>query len=219
MALAIMTQQAPPLRSAAERLRPAHTALLVVDMQNDFCAEGGYIESVVGKDAAACRAVAAPITTLASAARAKSVPVIWMRADYRLDKLPAGMAARFAEQGKGKVCCAPGSWGADFYGCAPAAGDAIVDKHCFSAFIGTDLDSRLVARGVRTIVFAGVQTNVCVESSLRDALSLGFNVVLAGDCVASHTPDLHEATIKNVRFILGDVLSGREIAALWQGRA
>jgi len=188
-------------------------------MQNDFCAEGGYIESVVGKNAAACRAAAAPIAALVAAARAAGVPVHWMRADYRLEKLPAGMAARFAAQGKGRVCCEPGGWGAEFYQCAPAPGESIVTKHCYSGFIGTDLEDRLRARGVATLVFAGVQTNVCVETTLRDAYSLGFNVVVAADCVASHTAELHEATLKNVRFLFGDVLSGREIAALWPARA
>ena len=219
MNLTITPQQGAPLNSAAERLMPGHTALLVIDMQNDFCAEGGYIESVVGKNAAACRAVAAPVMALAEAARAAGVPVYWVRADYRLEKLPAGMAARFAAQGKGRICCAPGTWGADFHGCAPAPGETIIDKHCYSAFVGTDLEQRLRARGIRTLAFAGVQTNVCVETSLRDAYSLGFHVAVAADCVASHTADLHEATLKNVRFLFGDVLSGREIAALWPARA
>jgi ureidoacrylate peracid hydrolase len=209
----------PPLRTVPERLAPAHTALLVIDMQNDFCAEGGYIEAVVGKNAAACRAVAAPIMDLVRAARAGGVPVFWVRADYRLEKLPASMAARFAAQGNGRICCEPGSWGADFHGVAPAPGETIIDKHCYSAFIGTGLAERLGARGIRTLVFAGVQTNVCVETSLRDAYSLGFHVVAAADCVASHTAELHEATLKNVRFLFGDVLSGREIAVLWPARA
>jgi ureidoacrylate peracid hydrolase len=219
MNVAIAAAKDPPLRTVAERLAPGHTALLVVDMQNDFCAEGGYIESVVGKNAAACRAVATPITDLVRAARAAGVPVFWVRADYRLEKLPASMAARFAAQGKGRICCEPGSWGAEFHGVAPAPGEVIVDKHCYSAFIGTDLAERLAARGIRTLVFAGVQTNVCVETSLRDAYSLGFHVAAAADCVASHTAELHEATLKNVRFLFGDVLSGQEIAALWPVRA
>jgi ureidoacrylate peracid hydrolase len=129
------------------------------------------------------------------------------------------MAQRFAAQGNGHICCAPGTWGAEFHGVAPAPGEAVIDKHCYSAFIGTDLDERLRTRGARTLVFAGVQTNVCVETSLRDAYSLGFHVVAAADCVASHTAELHEATLKNVRFLFGDVLSGREIAALWPARA
>lgn len=214
-----VTPSGVPLKTAAERLDRGHTALLVVDMQNDFCAEGGYIEAVVGKNAAACRAVAAPIMALVAAARAGGVPVYWVRADYRLETLPAGMAARFAAQGGGRICCAPGTWGAAFHGVAPAEGEPVIDKHCYSAFIGTDLDARLRARGIRTLVFAGVQTNVCVETSLRDAYSLGFHVAVAADCVASHTADLHEATLKNVRFLFGDVLSGGEIAALWPARA
>jgi ureidoacrylate peracid hydrolase len=219
MNVGMAAAQDRPLRTVAERLVPAHTALLVIDMQNDFCAEGGYIEAVVGKNAAACRAVAAPIMDLVRAARAAAVPVFWVRADYRLEKLPAGMAARFAAQGNGRICCEPGTWGADFHGVAPAPDEAVIDKHCYSAFIGTDLADRLRARGVRTLVFAGVQTNVCVETSLRDAYSLGFHVVAAADCAASHTAELHEATLKNVRFLFGDVLSGREIAALWPARA
>jgi ureidoacrylate peracid hydrolase len=219
MNLAAPPQQDAALKAAAERLTPGQTALLVIDMQNDFCAEGGYIESVVGKNAAACRAAAEPIATLVATARTAGVPVYWVRADYRLEKLPAGMAARFAAQGKGRVCCEPDSWGAAFYHCAPAPGESVVTKHCYSGFIGTDLEARLRARGARTLVFAGVQTNVCVETTLRDAYSLGFNVVVAADCVASHTAELHEATLKNVRFLFGDVLSGREIAALWPARA
>ncbi len=206
-------------RTIGERLAPAHTALLVIDMQNDFCAEGGYIEAVVGKNAAACRAVAAPVMALVDAARAGGVPVFWVRADYRLEKLPASMAVRFGAQGNGRICCAPGTWGAAFHGVVPAPGEPLIDKHCYSAFIGTGLAERLAARGIRTLVFAGVQTNVCVETSLRDAYSLGFNVAVPADCVASHTAELHEATLKNVRFLFGDVLSGREIAALWPARA
>jgi ureidoacrylate peracid hydrolase len=218
MTLATMPQEHPLPRSLAERLEPARSALLVVDMQNDFCAEGGYVEAVVGKSAAPCRAVVTPIARLAEDARAAGVPVYWVRANYDPSTLPAGMAARFAERGAA-VCCAPGSWGAEFFGVAPAPGEPVVEKHCYSAFVGTDLAERLRARRVRTVVLAGVQTNVCIESTLRDAHSLGFNVAVAEDCVASHTPELHAATLANVRFIFGDVLSGARIAALWQGGA
>ncbi|MGE5148320.1 MAG: cysteine hydrolase family protein [Candidatus Eiseniibacteriota bacterium] len=204
------------LNTIEARLNPVHSALLVIDMQNDFCAEGGYIETVVGKDASACRAVAAPIMDLVEDARANAVPVYWIRANYELDGLPAGLRVKFGGRGDGVVCCAPGSWGADFSGVAPMPGEAVVEKRCYSAFRGTDLDTRLRTAAVRTVVLAGVQTNICIESTLRDASSLGFHVVVAADCVASHTPDLHEATLKNAAFVFGDVLSRREIAGLWQ---
>jgi len=207
------------LRTVEERLVPAHTALLIIDMQNDFCAEKGYIQEIVGKDAAACRAVAAPIMALVKQARAAAVPVFWVRANYDLDKLPAGMAVRFGPQGKGRICCGTGSWGIEFYGVEPGAGEAVIEKHCFSGFMGTDLDTRLRTLAIRSLVFAGVQTNICVEATLRDGLARGFHTIIATDCVASHTAELHDATIKNVRLAMGDALTGAEIGALWRAGA
>ena len=204
------------LRSVEARLDATHTALLVIDMQNDFCAEGGYVEAVVGKDAAACRAVAAPIMALVADARAAAVPVFWIKANYALEGLPAGMAAKFGERGSEAVCCAPGAWGGEFYAVELGPGEPVIEKRCYSAFSGTDLDTRLRTLAVRTVVLAGVQTNICIDSAMRDASSLGFHVVVAADCVASHTPALHEATLANARFVFGDVLSRREIAAVWQ---
>jgi len=91
----------------------------------------------------------------------------------------------------------------------------VIEKHSYSAFAGTDVEQQLRARDVRTLVFAGVQTNVCVESSLRDAVCRGFYTVLASNCVASHTLPLHEATLTNVQFLFGDVLERSRIATIW----
>ena len=202
------------LDSVEKRLMPAHSALLVIDMQNDFCAEDGFVEKVVGKDVSACRAVAPQVMALVAAARERGVPVIWVTANYDHDKLPQGMLAKQREKGNA-ICCGTGSWGHQFYGVAPAAGETVMDKHSYSAFVGTPLEGQLRSQGIRTLVFAGVQTNVCVETSLRDAVCRGFYAVLASDCVASHTPPLHEATLKNVQFLFGDVLGREAIAAAW----
>jgi ureidoacrylate peracid hydrolase len=200
------------------RLRPAHTALLVIDMQNDFCAAGGYIETVVGKDASGCRAIAPAIMRLVGAARAASVPVFWIKANYDPDKLPVGMLTKQRERST-SVCCGTGSWGAELFGVTPDTGEAVIEKHSYSAFVGTDLEARLRAGGIRSLVFTGVQTNICVETSLRDAVCLGFYAILAADCVASHTAPLHEATLKNTQFLFGDVIAGSEIAAIWRTSA
>jgi ureidoacrylate peracid hydrolase len=205
------------LATLTERLAPSHSALLIVDMQNDFCAAGGYVEKVLGKDAAQCRAVVAPIAALADRARTARVPVLWVRADYSPDKVPPHMTLKAHERGTAAPFCHGGTWGAGFFELRPANNEAVVDKHCFSAFIGTDLERRLRDAGIRTVVLAGVQTNVCIESSLRDAASLGFHVVVPADCVASHTPVLHDATLKNVAFLFGDVVPSAEIARIWQG--
>ena len=203
------------LDSVGARLDPAHSAVLVIDMQNDFCAKDGYVETVVGKDVSACRAVVKPIMDLVGNARKAAVPVFWIKANYDADKIPVGMLAKQRERSTA-ICCGSGSWGGEFFEVAPQPGEAVIEKHCYSAFRGTDLDTRLRALSIRTVVLAGVQTNVCVETSLRDAVCVGFHAVIAADCVASHTPPLHEATLANTRFLFGDVLNRAEIAAHWR---
>lgn len=204
------------LASLAERLDPRHTALLVIDMQNDFCAPGGYVEAGAGLDAGPCRAVAGPINELVGHARTAGVPVIWVKADYRWENVPPGMRAKALARGGTAMFACSGTWGAEFYGVTPAPDERVVEKTCYSAFMGTGLDRHLRGLGVRTVVFCGVQTNVCVDSSARDAASLGFYVALASDCVASHTESLHEASLKTLGFLFGDVLPKAEVIDIWQ---
>jgi ureidoacrylate peracid hydrolase len=144
------------------------------------------------------------------------VPVIWLRADYSPEKVPVHLALKAHERGSAEPFCHGGSWGAGFFELSPEPGEPVIDKHCFSAFIGTGLEQSLRSTGIRTVVLAGVQTNACIESSLRDAASLGFHVVVPADGVASHTPALHDATLKNVAFLFGDVVPSTEIARIWQ---
>jgi nicotinamidase-related amidase len=203
------------LLSLDTRLAPRHTAVLVIDMQNDFCAASGYVERVVKKDAAACRRVAEPINALVAAARSNGVRVFWLRADYEQAGLPENMRARLQEHGIAESCCVPGSWGYDWYAVHPASNEPVIDKRCYDGFVGTSLDADLAAGGIRTIVFAGVQTNVCVEATLRHAQARGYYCVVAQDCVASHTQAAHEGTLAMVRFLLGDVASRAEVEQAW----
>ncbi len=192
-----------------------HTALLVVDMQNDFCAAAGYIDRIVKGDLTACRMVVQPITDLLSAARSAAVPVFWLRANYDRDLIPEPMLANLLRQGIAEVCCAPGSWGADWYGVAPQPGEPVIEKHCYSGFRGTDLHQRLQQRGIRTLVFSGVQTHVCVESTLRDAHSLGYYCVVPEDCVGSHARAAHQATLATIQALFGDVCAATSIVNAW----
>jgi ureidoacrylate peracid hydrolase len=200
------------------RLAPEHSALLVIDMQNDFCAPGGWTDTVVHRDVSACAAVAPSIAALVDFARRAAVPVVWVRADYTTDRVVEPMRARTLALGA-PACCVPGTWGAAWFGgLAPAADEAVFTKRCYSGFAGTGLDQHLRDAGIRTIVFAGVQTHVCVESTLRDAHSRGFYCVLAADAVASHTAPAHEQTLASVRFLFGDVAPVSAIAAAFARR-
>jgi ureidoacrylate peracid hydrolase len=200
----------------AQELEPARCALVVVDMQNDFCAPGGYIDKIMGKDVAGAAAVVPVINALVEQARRAGVPVIWIGADYSFDRIPASMLRKVKARGITVECCKPGTWGAQWFGVSPAPGEAVVYKHNYAGFTGTPLKDVLREKGVQTLVFTGVQTQICVESSVREAHALGYTVVVARDGVGSHTPPAHEASLANVQFLFGEVCAAQDILNAWR---
>ncbi len=204
------------LTDLSEVVEPGHTAVLVIDVQNDFCAAGGHIEAKLGKDVADCQAVVEPIQGLAAAARRAGAVVVWIKADYDRAFLSPPIHARQVARGIEKAYCVSGTWGAEFYRVGPGEGDLVIEKHRHSAFAGTELDQVLRDRGIRTVVMAGVQTHVCVESSLRDASARGYYVVVASDCVGSYDRDLHDKTLRCVYMHFGDVVASADLIARWK---
>ena len=194
---------------------PSHSAILVIDVQNDFCAAGGHTEVNLGKDVADCQAVVEPLERLVTAARDAGAAVIWVKADYDRTYLSPPLHARQIARGITTAYCVSGTEGADFYRVRPADGDLVIEKHRHSAFIGTDLDQILRDRGIRTLVFSGVQTHVCIESSLRDASARGYYVVVPDDCVGSFDRDLHDKTLRCVQMHFGDVVPSADLLAQW----
>jgi ureidoacrylate peracid hydrolase len=203
------------LRALPERIAPAHTAILVVDMQNDFCAEGGYIHRTRNADMSESPALAERINALVHAGRTGGATVVWIQANYEPRFLSAQAIIKREERQPGLVCCAGGSWGWQFFGVAPAPDDIVIEKHSFSAFFGTELDRLLRFRGIKTLIMTGVATNTCVESTLRDGFFLGYYIVLAEDCCNSAARHLHQGTLDNVRASFGDVVKSDEITRHW----
>jgi len=200
------------------KLVASNCALVVIDMQNDFCAAGGYIDKVMGKDVSAAASIVESLQALLGTARAAGVPVLWVYADYSHDTLPDSMRVKLKARGITAECCKPGTWGADWFGVAPLPAEHKVAKHTYSGFAGTTLEALLAELSVRTLVFVGVQTQVCVESTVRDAHSLGYFCVVPQDAVASHSPALHDATLHNIRFLFGDVCTSSDVTAAWAGK-
>lgn len=199
-----------PLIGLDQQVGPGHAALLVIDMQNDFCDEKGFLARERGYDVSACKGVAARIGALAAAARSAGMPVVFIRSLYDFKYLSEPHRVKRGVEG----CCMEGSWGVDYFVIAPEAGDPVVTKHSFSGFFGTDLDEMLRARGVRTLVVTGVATNVCVDSTLRDGFFRGYYIVLVEDCVASNSKAGHEGTLATVRNNIGIVANSRTLGAL-----
>ncbi|MGN6462415.1 MAG: cysteine hydrolase family protein [Pseudolabrys sp.] len=198
------------LSTVADQVRPAHTALLIVDMQNDFCAEDGYLRKMRSYDVGFAGDVAARIARLADAARAAGAAVIWIKSYYDFKYLTLAHIAKRREEG----CCLEGTWGAELFRLEPAAEEPVVIKHHFSGFKSTRLDDLLRARGIRTLLMTGVATNVCVDSTLRDGFFLGYHIVLVEDCVGSNNEAGHRGTLATVRANIGTVASSDEVIGL-----
>lgn len=212
-----------PLRLQAEPqnvvIDLARTAIVVIDMQNDFCAPGGWVDSI-GGDYQSDRAPIAPLQTLLPALREAGVPVVWVNWGNRPDlaNMPPNQIHLYKPKGEGIGLGDPlpgsgapvlqkDSWAAAVVDeLAPLAGDIMVDKHRISGFWDTPLDSILRNLGVKTILFAGVNTDQCVLHSLTDANFLGYGCVLLQDCCATSSPAFcTEATIWNVKKCFGFV--------------
>ena len=196
-------------------VEPAHTAILVIDVQNDFCADGGHTQTNLKKDVAACQAVAAPIMDLVAAGRSAGALIVWVRADYDHRYLPPPILAKQRQKGISSAYCVAGTWGAAFYQVSPTDGDYVIDKHRHSAFAGTELDQILRDRGIASLIVTGVQTHVCVESTLRDGSARGYYIVVPGDCVGSFDRELHDTTLRSVDMHFGEVTTGATLIDLW----
>jgi ureidoacrylate peracid hydrolase len=209
-----------PARPENLPITPAETALIVVDMQNAYGSPGGYLD-LAGFDIAGAAAATLRIAEAVAAARAAGVLVVFFQNGWDADYVEAGgpgspnwwksnalktMRERPELQGQ---LLAKGTWDyALVDALQPQAGDVVIAKPRYSAFFGTALDSILRARGVRTLAFCGIATNVCVESTLRDGFFLEYFGVLLEDATHQAGPAfLQEASVYNVEKFFGWVAS------------
>ncbi|USU09164.1 pyrimidine utilization protein B [Sphingomonadaceae bacterium OTU29MARTA1] len=205
-----------PARPEALRLDPAETAVVVIDMQNAYATEGGYVD-LAGFDIAGSAGVIDRITTVLATARAAGMAVVFLQNGWDPDYVEAGgpgspnwhksnalktMRARPELAGK---FLARGGWDYELVDALqPQPNDIRVHKTRYSAFFNSQLDSVLRSRGIRNIVFVGIASNVCVESTLRDGFHLEYFGVMLED--ATHhlgPPIMQEATIYNVEKFFG----------------
>lgn len=191
---------------------PAKTAVIVVDMQNDFIHPEGS-NAKAGSDTSAGIAMAPRLAKLLDAARINGTKVIFIQCIHTDETDSDAWIGRGS--GRSVKTCREGSWGIEFYGVEPVGDEPVVIKHRYSAFTNTRLDSVLRTFKVENLIMTGVGTNVCVESTARDGFMIDYNIVFTSDCTAAGKPELHEGTLENMRRHFGTVASSEEIMAAW----
>lgn len=201
---------------AFDTIDPSRTALLVIDLQNGFLAPGQSAE--IGP----AREIVPNVNRLANALRDTGGSVVWLRHTITPEsekKWPLWLSSFGAGEWSERTrqAFAPGSHGHELYqGLIVEPDDLVIDKFCFSAFIhgSSNLDKTLRGRGIDTVLITGTATNVCCESTARDAMMMNYKVHFVSDATACRTDEEHNATLAILTVMFADVRSTDEIIQL-----
>jgi ureidoacrylate peracid hydrolase len=221
-------------KPSAIALDTSNTAVIVVDMQNDFASPGGMFD-LVGIDVSGIRKAIPPTAKVLAAARRASLPVIYLKMAFRPDLSDLGLPdspnrMRHLQMGVGKAARAPDgrpsrvlirdTWNTDILAeLQPERDDIVMYKHRFSGFFETDLEATLKRHGIRHLIFTGCTTSVCVDATLRDAMYRDYSCILLSDCMSqpalpnSQPGTLHEATLVVTEALFGWTSSSDQFIA------
>jgi len=194
--------------SLADIVDRRRAALVVVDVQNDF----------VESQTSACAAEILPrLKQMLTAARKVGVKIVYTQAFVSDQTSSDVWRSGLSKRPHGAAFCRQGSRGSEIHSeVTPLAGDIVIPKYRYGAFIGTNLEVILRAHEVKSLIFTGLATNVCVESSVRDAYQRDYWTVMVSDCTAASAPELHHASLRSIERNFGLVATSGEILRVWE---
>jgi len=202
----------------SQRVDPASTALLVVDVQNEFALPEGIVAQG-GKQVSAAQEMLGRLGPLIDDARAAGVLIVYIQAGYDEPVLSPALAEQFARRGFNDSLCKSGTRGVEIVESIGPRGlpnEVVVRKHRYSPFGGSEIDLVLRSNGIETVVITGIVTEVCVESTARDAFFRDYRVVMASDCASPFSEAAGAASQAVLNQTFGRLATAAELRAVWQ---
>ncbi len=203
-------------RPLKDLITPDRTVLLLIDMQKDFADPDGGLGKD-GTDMTAPQAAVKQAARLADAARRAGVACVFVRLITRPeDETEFLREWKHRRDSEGPPLCREGTPGAEFAGPQPRGGELVFSKKRYNAFIGTGLDAALRGEGIDTLVVAGLTTECCIDSSVRDAFERDYHVFVVSDATACYQPGLHQAALKALGLNCALLTDTDAVLAAWK---
>ena len=211
------------LQTLEQQIDPRITALLIIDMQNDYVADGGKVAKL-GMDVKKIQEAVPTMNRLIEEARKAGVMVVWIRQTHSMrDALPNYLASNVARKKSGPFkeedfLVQEGSWGAEYFDkmAKRLPGEIEVIKHTYGGFTNTELDTFLKAKGIQTIISIGCLTNVCVSSTAMQGWFQGYYSIISSNASSTNDSSLQEAILRNHGIFFGFTPKTEEIVSIWK---
>jgi ureidoacrylate peracid hydrolase len=199
---------------------PKHTALLIIDLQNDYCSKKGKVSKIFKFNVEPIEGIISDMKSFLSKAREKNIQVIWTRMieDYKNSRVKKNMVNKILSQKNPVRLCILGTSGFDYYKLKPEKEDFEVIKSSYDPFTNAQLQKILKKKKIKNLVVMGVYTSICVESAVRRAFSEGYNVIVPKNLVAMPKEEevLHNSSIKNMQKCFAYIINSMEILNAWE---
>ena len=193
------------------KVHPAQTALVIVDMQKDYCCDGGILDGM-GFCLDAPKALVPRLKEFLEYARKALRHIVHVR----MTLLPYLRSPAMQEHYERVGLASPRDPSySDFYEIVPVEGEVVIPKYRYSGFVSTYLDQYLRASGTKTLVVTGLATNVCVESTIRDGFMRGYAIVVPADMTEGTSPEAKEWSLKTIDTFFGEVVNSEDLLKCW----
>jgi ureidoacrylate peracid hydrolase len=193
------------------KVHPDHTALVLVDMQRDYCCEGGVLDKM-GFDIKPSRELAPRLNEFVNQVRESLKFIVHLRMELNPDLRSPALAEHYERVGLQRKHDPSYS---EFYGVTPKEGEVIIPKYRYSGFVSTYFDKYLRSNAIKTLVLTGTATNVCVESTARDGFMRDYHIVVPKDMTEGTSPDAKKWSLLNIDTFFGEVVDSKDLLDCW----